>query len=312
MKYKQLDKKMKDQIDILLSIGFSMRKAARKLNISHSTISRYKNNVYKKRTIDIREKYSHLIEYLHSHYDHKVHSVEVCLSNYKRYHPYKPCVSSQQIYNWINQGKLDIKPNRMCYKRRKRKKRISGMMNHLRWNLEEKTVLPISLRPKYIEKRNEIGHLEIDSIIGKKHESAAIISIVDRCSRMTWLIKAEYRYDYYTSNLIRKFIEENNITTKSITVDNGLEFKTLGITAKRLGVKLYKCDPYCSFQRGTNERANAIVRRFIPKGKSMYDIAQQYLDDICFKINSMPRKIFDFKTAYEIDFNKSKSGAVEI
>ncbi|MCG4436685.1 IS30 family transposase, partial [Erysipelothrix rhusiopathiae] len=48
------------------------------------------------------------------------------------------------------------------------------------------------------------------------------------------------------------------------------------------------------------------------KGKSMYDIAQQYLDDICFKINSMPRKIFDFKTAYEIDFNKSKCGAVEI
>ncbi|NBA01622.1 helix-turn-helix domain-containing protein, partial [Erysipelothrix rhusiopathiae] len=48
MKYKQSDKKMKDQIDILLSIGYSMRKAARKLNISHSTISRYKNNVYKK------------------------------------------------------------------------------------------------------------------------------------------------------------------------------------------------------------------------------------------------------------------------
>lgn len=312
MKYKQLDKKLKDQIDILLDVGYSMRKVGRELNISHSTISRYKNNIYTKRTIDIRKKYAHLMDYLNSHYEPKVHSVEVCLSNYKRYNPYKPIVSSQQVYNWINQGKLMIRAEKMCYKRRRRKKPISGMMNHFLWNLDTKTVLPIGLRPKNIENRDEIGHLEIDSIIGKKKESAAIISIVDRCSRMTWLIKAEYRRDYYTSSLICKFIENNNIITRSITVDNGLEFKTMGITAKTLGVKLYKCDPYCSFQRGTNERANAIVRRFIPKGQSLYNVGQQYLDDICFKINSMPRKIFDFKTSFEIDFNKSRSGAVEI
>ena len=312
MKYKQLNKKIKDQIDILLSIGYSMRQVGRELNISHSTISRYKSNHYKKRKIDIRHKYNHLIDYLNSRYDPKVRSIDVCLNNYRRYHPHKPCVSVQQVYNWINQGKLTIDPLRMCYKRRRRKKLMSGMMNHFQWNLENRTVLPISLRPNYIEARDEIGHLEIDSIIGKKNESAAIISIVDRCSRMNWLIKAEYRLDYYTSSLIRKFIEENKIVTKSITVDNGLEFNTMGITAKRLGVKLYKCDPYCSFQRGSNERANAIVRRFIPKGKSLYSIGQQYLDDIAFKINSMPRKIFDFKTAYEIEFLKMNSGAVEI
>lgn len=312
MKYKQLDQKLKDQIDILLSVGYSMRKIGRELGISHSTVSRYKNNVYIKRSVDIHKKYHHLIDYLNSHYEPKVHSVEVCLSNYRRYHSNKPCVSTQQVYNWVNQGKLIITPDKMCYKRRKRKKPMSGMMNHFLWNLDNRTVLPIGLRPKKIEDRDEIGHLEIDSIIGKKNEYAAMISIVDRCSRMTWLIKAEYRLDYYTSGLILKFIKNNDIITKSITVDNGLEFKTMGITAKTLGVKLYKCDPYCSFQRGTNERANALVRRFIPKGQSLYNVGQQYLDDICFKINSMPRKIFDFKTAYEIDFKKSQSGAVEI
>ncbi len=57
---------------------------------------------------------------------------------------------------------------------------------------------------------------------------------------------------------------------------------------------------------------NAIVRRFIPKGKSMYTVAQQYLDDISYKINNMPRKIFDFKTAFDIDFIQTQSGAVEI
>ena len=66
-------------------------------------------------------------------------------------------------------------------------------------------------------------------------------------------------------NWIHKFILEKDIKVKSITVDvdNGLEFQAMGIAAKRLGVKLYKCDPYCSFQRGSNEDANGIVRRYI-------------------------------------------------
>lgn len=312
MNYKQLNDKTKAQIDILLQSGFSMRKAARQLNIHHSTISRYKRNVYKKRTIDIRLKYAFFIDYLEKKYDWRTHSIEVCLYTFKRYYGSHPCVSTQQVYNWINKGYIAIKAQSMCYKRHKRTKRLNGMMNHLKWNLDNKTVLPIALRPKHIEARDEIGHLEIDSIIGKRNEQSSIISIVDRCSRKVWLIKSEYKFEHYTDKLIRKFIQQNEIVTKSITVDNGIEFKALGITAKRLGVKLYKCDPYCSFQRGSNERMNAMVRRFIPKGKSIYTVAQQYLDDISYKINNMPRKIFDFKTAFDIDFIQTQSGAVEI
>ena len=121
-----------------------------------------------------------------------------------------------------------------------------------------KTVLPIGLRPKYTDERNEIGHLEIDSIVGKRNESHTIISIVDRCSRQVHLLKAEYTFDYYTSSLITKYLKTNDIEVKSITVDNGFEFKTMGICAKTFGVKLYKCDLYCSFQRGTNEHMNGI------------------------------------------------------
>jgi len=189
---------------------------------------------------------------------------------------------------------------------------VNGMMRHLKENLDRKTVLPIRLRPKKIENRDELGHLEIDSIIGKRNEYASIISIVDRTSRMMWLIKSENKNEYYTDKLIRKFIQDNNITVRSITTDNGLEFNALGITAKRLGVKLYKCDPYCSFQRGTNERYNALVRRFIPKGHSLVNIEQQYLDDISFKFNSMPRKMFDFQTPYNIEYNLEQNGALEI
>ena len=72
--------------------------------------------------------------------------------------------------------------------------------------------------------------------------------------------------------IIYDYIIRNEINVKYITVDNGLEFQALGLTVKKLGVKLYKCDPYCSFRRGTNERTNALVRRFIPKGNSMKNV----------------------------------------
>lgn len=302
MNYTQLTDKNKVEIDILLKQGLSMRKVAKILGISHSTISRYKANVYKKRKVDILDKYKILLDYLYSHYDRRTASIEVCIFMLKKRYIGVKCPSVKQVYNWINNDKIKIDKYHMCYRRRKNKVK-SGMMKHTKWNLDNKTVLPISLRPKYINKRDEPGHLEIDSILGKKNEQDSIISIVDRCTRRLWLIKVNYKNEYYITNLIYNYIVKNNIETRSITVDNGLEFQALGIAAKKLGVKLYKCDPYCSFQRGTNERTNALVRRFIPKGESMKMKPQIYLDDICFNINSMPRKIFDFKSTFDIELN---------
>lgn len=299
MNYTQLTEKKKAQIDILLEQGLSMRKVAKILNVHHSTIYRYKNNIYKKREIDINKKYEIFLKYLLDHYDKRHHSIEVCIHNFKRSYIGVRCPSVQQTYRWIKEGKIFLTRDKLCYKRRRSKN--NNMMAHTIWNMKNKTVLPIRLRPNYIEKRNEIGHLEIDSILGLRNEQSSLISIVDRCTRRLWLIKAEYKQEYYVANLIYKYIVENDIPVKSITTDNGLEFNVLGITAKKLGVKLYKCDPYCSFQRGTNERTNALVRRWIPKGSSMVLKPQIYLDDICFQINSMPRKIFDFKSSYDIE-----------
>ena len=312
MYYKHLDEKKKAQIDILLQQGLSMRKIAKILNISHSTISRYKAKKYKyqRNKVDIHKKYEVFLKYLYNQYDRRNKSIEACVHIFKKRYVYAKSVSVKQVYNWINQGKINIKRENMCYKKRKNKSKVSEMMRHVVWNINNKTVLPISLRPKYVEKRDEIGHLEIDSIIGKRNEYSSIISIVDRCTRRVWLIKAEYKNEYYINNLIYNYLIKNNIEVKSITVDNGIEFSALGITAKKLGVKLYKCDPYCSFQRGTNEHMNGIVRRYLPKGRTLKLIPQWYLEDIAFNINSMPRKIFDFKCAFDVEFNYIKNGAL--
>ena len=300
MNYTQLTEKNKVEIDILLKQGLSMRKVASILGISHSTVSRYKAGIYKKRKIDVTKKYSIFLDYLDSHYDRRTNSIEICIHTFKRRYKGVKCPTIKQVYNWINNDKITLKRSMLCYKKRKNKNK-GGMMQHTKWNIDHKTVLPISLRPKYIDNRDEIGHLEIDSIVGKRNEYSSIISIVDRCTRRLWLIKAEYKNEYYIDRLIYNYILDNEIVVKSITVDNGLEFNALGLTAKKLGVKLYKCDPYCSFQRGTNERSNALVRRFIPKGTLMKYVPQIYLDDICFAINSMPRKIFDFRTSFDVE-----------
>lgn len=305
MNYTQLTEKNKVEIEILLKQGLSMRKVAEILGVSHSTISRYKAGIYKKRKIDINKKYEIFIKYLFDHYDRRTCSIEICVFMLKKRYKTANCPTVRQVYNWINEGKIFLTKEKLCYKKRKGKNK-SGMMQHFKWNLDHKTVLPISLRPKYIEHRKEVGHLEIDSIVGKRNEYDSIISIVDRCTRRVWLIKAEYKNEYYIDKKIYEYIIKNQISVKSITVDNGFEFNALGLTAKKLGVKLYKCDPYCSFQRGTNERMNGMVRRFIPKGSSLKNIPQIYLDDIAFAINYMPKKIFDFKSTFEIELEYEK------
>ena len=83
MNYTQLTKEKKAQIDILLKQGMSMRKTAEILGISHSTISRYKSNVYKKREIDINKKYYIFLRYLYTHYDYKTCSIEICVMKFK-------------------------------------------------------------------------------------------------------------------------------------------------------------------------------------------------------------------------------------
>lgn len=220
MNYKQLTKEKKAQIDILLEQGLSMRKTAEILGICHSTISRYKANIYKKRKIDISKKYDTFLRYLYSHYDYKTCSIELCVVKFKKTYLNAICPSIKQVYNWINEGKVKLVKKDLCYKKRRGKK--TSMMNHTKWNFDHKTVLPISLRPKYINKRDELGHLEIDSILGKRNEYSSIISIVDRCSRKIWLKKSEYKNEYYTDKIIYEYILRHEIELKSITVDNGL------------------------------------------------------------------------------------------
>ena len=85
--------------------------------------------------------------------------------------------------------------------------------------------------------------------MGKRKECVSIISMVHCCSRVLHLIKSESNNEYSMMWLIHDYIIDNKIQVKSMIVDNGKEFSSLEIIAKRLGAKLYKCDPYCSLKK---------------------------------------------------------------
>lgn len=126
----------------------------------------------------------------------------------------------------------------------------------------------------------------------------AIQSIVERKLKYTILTK-----------LMRKTVDETTkafITNlkdyfvKSLTVDNGIENKNHKEIAQELKANVYFCHPYHSWEKGTNENTNGLVRRYLPRGASLKDVTQDDLDDIVWELNNRPRKSLEYATPQEM------------
>ena len=158
----------------------------------------------------------------------------------------------------------------------------------------------IDNRPKHIELRNEIGHWEGDLIIGKNHKSA-IGTIVERKSRYTLIIKLKARNAKEVAKMFAKKLNQlNPLFKKSMTYDNGTEMAKHETITKKTGMKIYFAHPYSSWERGTNENTNGLIRRYLPKGTDFNEIDEKKLLFIQEKLNNRPRKIIGYKTPKEI------------
>ena len=162
----------------------------------------------------------------------------------------------------------------------------------------------IEERPENIEKREEFGHWEIDSVIGKKNESEpTVLTIVERKFRMSLWLKIKNHtseaVDEAIAVQIAQYGDKYKEIFKSLTGDNGSEFANLA-KLESMGIAVYYTHPYTSCEKGTNECHNKMLRRFIPKGKSISDYSA---DDILFfadTINNLPRKILSYHTPEEL------------
>lgn len=207
-------------------------------------------------------------------------------------------VCTKTLYNYVDLGLLSITnmdlPEKLS--RNTKTKRVREHKKKLGTSIEE--------RPESVELREEFGHWEIDSVIGKKSEKEpAIMTVVERKVRMSLWIKVKNHtteaIDEALSELIPQFGDKYKEVFKSITGDNGSEFANLS-KLEDMGISTYFTHPYTSCEKGTNECHNKMLRRFIPKGKSIDDYST---DDIMYfadKINNLPRKILNYHTPEEL------------
>lgn len=158
----------------------------------------------------------------------------------------------------------------------------------------------IDHRPGHIELRQEIGHWEGDLVIGKDHKSA-IGTIVERKTRFTLILKLNSKKADEIAEVFSKMLNKlNHIYKKSMTYDNGIEMARHEKITKNTGMKIYFAHPYSSWERGTNENTNGLIRRYFPKGTDFNEINENQLRIVQEKLNNRPRKIIGYKTPKEM------------
>jgi len=159
--------------------------------------------------------------------------------------------------------------------------------------------LMIEDRPKHIEYRRKIGHWEIDTVMGKGSRDC-IVTIVERMSGYTLIGKLDDRTTKTLNKRTVSLIDKNIDQFKTITADNGTEFNQYEDIEEKTGVTFYFANPYHSWERGTNENTNGLIRQYLPKGESMASLTQAKCNAIANKLNQRPRKRLNGLTPAEV------------
>ena len=158
---------------------------------------------------------------------------------------------------------------------------------------------PICERPAHIEQRKQVGHWEGDTVIGGAHK-LAIVTLVERKSGFALLVKVSHKSAHLVGRAIEDKFKCLGSRVKTLTVDNGKEFADHQAIDRALGIQTYFADPYCSWQRGSNENFNGLLRQYIPKKRRLETVTDEELTMIQNRINHRPRKRLGFKTPYEV------------
>lgn len=156
----------------------------------------------------------------------------------------------------------------------------------------------ISERPASVETRRQLGHWEIDTVMGTGSKDC-IVSLVERKTGFLFIGKLEDRTTVSLNRRVIRLITRHEGAFETITADNGTEFHHYQRIEARTHVLFYFARPYHSWERGSNENANGLIRQYLPKGTSMAGLSQHQCNSIARKLNRRPRKRLGFKTPLE-------------
>lgn len=209
-------------------------------------------------------------------------------------------ITTPTIYNAIHYGIINVKledTRRMKYK--------AEYKYHDKSDLpESKAEYSINNRPEGIDKRLYFGHFELDTVIStSKGNHECLMTLTERKTRFEIIFKLKGKTAKEVVNKFNKMKEfmknHYNKIFKSITNDNGTEFSDFLNIIKDTKTKIYFCHPYCSGEKGTNEKHNSMIRYFIPKGTLIENYSYKEINKIAEWLNNYPRKILNYKTPLE-------------
>ena len=168
---------------------------------------------------------------------------------------------------------------------------------------EVEHLLSIHVRPPEIEDRQLPGHWEGDLIKGKANASA-IGTLVERTTRLVVLVKLPHPNPATAAHALQAFSDKLNAIAspmrQSLTYDRGSEMAEHQKLTENTGMKVYFCDPYSPWQRGSNENTNGLLRQYFPKGTDLSGYTQEQLDAVADELNGRPRMTLGWRKPIEV------------
>ncbi|WP_040759963.1 IS30 family transposase [Sporosarcina newyorkensis] len=301
MSYTHLTISERAKIEAYLEIGYSIRKIANLIGRHPSTISRElarqpdydaqsAQHQYeaRKSNCGAKSKYTPELKETIQQKLNETWSPEQIIGRL-----FPEDLSFKTIYRWVYEGLLEVPLTVLRQKgKRQKPKETRGRFN---------IGTPISKRPKEVKKRETFGHWELDTVVsGRGKAKGCVATFVERKTRLYLALPMPDRSASSMESAIRKvsaLLPEAAL--KTATTDRGKEFSCYERIEKDLSLEVYFADPYSSWQRGSNENSNGLLREFFPKGTNFEEVKPAELFEALELINSRPRKCLGWKTAYE-------------
>lgn len=203
-------------------------------------------------------------------------------------------ISLKTLYNYIHKELFIKFTNKdMCYKKDRRKRLPKEK------RIRKQGGKSIEQRAQIINNREEIGHFEMDTVIGKRGSASCLLVFTERKSRLEIIRKLKSKTVKEVVKTVKNIVEEYPELIKTITSDNGSEFMNAEAIEK-LGIEYFYAHSYSSGERGSNENNNKLIRRYINKGIDIGTISEEEVKKIEEWMNSYPRKLFNGKSSLEI------------
>ena len=321
--YHHLSQEQRYQIEALIKCGTNQKEIASILQVHASTISReLRRNTpkrgngaheYRAKNAQRRTNIRHELKPKHNRFNLEMKAITRDLMTHEKFSPeliefegrkqLGDFVSHETIYKWIwlckHGNKREDKQDKKLYQHlahgRRRRKR--GLRHDSRGIIPNR--VSIENRPKIVERRNRIGDIEVDLMMGKNHQGALLV-MTDRATLQTQLKLLPSKESKVVHQAMNQRLSKLKYKIKTITFDNDMAFSKHETIARKFNALSYFTRPYTSQDKGTVENRIGLIRRFFPKKTNLIEVTAKKVKQVEQLINNRPVRKFKYQTPNQV------------